>query len=66
MALIVTLCVQDEVEWVPLTDDPTNERQRWLLVRFEPAYQCKNKTFLRKHERNFEVNQKIWLKWCGI
>lgn len=67
------LCLKEIPSWKKLSDEryqvspytPSNDKERWLLVRSEPACQREKATFYRKHERIFDSLQKdLWHCSC--
>lgn len=67
------LCAKAQVTWQPLSDDryqvfayqPENAKERWLLVRSALAFDRENKTFLRRHEKQFDALYKaLWHCSC--
>jgi transposase len=70
-----SLCNLSEVNWSTTSDErykissyqPSKKKERWLLVRSEPAFHRENETFFRKHERSFEEFQKsLWHCSCQM
>ena len=61
------LCAQGSIEWVNTSDSryqifeytPNDKKERWLLVRSEPAFNRERETFLRKHDKIFEELQTL-------
>lgn len=69
------LCDKKDVAWVETKDDrykisaytPEEKRERWLLVRSEPAFCRENETFFRRHEKKFDELQKLlWHCECQV
>ena len=68
-----SLCELRSIEWKKTSDDryqifsyrPKSRRERWVLVRSEPAYLRESETFFRKHGRIFEeINKALWHCSC--
>lgn len=69
------LCAKEQVIWRGLRDQrykifaytPSNAKQRWLMIRSEPAYQREKETFLRKHARIFDsLHKALWHCSCQV
>lgn len=67
------LCHREIIEWEMTSDSrykvfeyqPQEKKERWLLVRSEPAYEREKETLLRKHEKLFdELNKSLWHCSC--
>jgi len=70
-----SLCNLKEVDWEETKDErykiypyePQQKKERWLLVRSEPAFQRESETFYKKHERSFEeIKKLVWHCSCQI
>lgn len=64
-----TLVSLSSVTWQPTSDEryqiysytPKEKKERWILVRSEPAFHRENQTFLRNQNRIFEkLNKALW------
>lgn len=69
------LCATKAVNWESLSDEryqlssylPSNQNQRWLLVKSTPAYQREQATFFRRHARVFEsLHKDLWHCSCQV
>ena len=69
------LCDQRNVEWTNTSDSryqlieyfPKDKKERWLLVRSEPAFNRENETFSRRHEKIFDdLYKSLWHCSCQV